>query len=292
MSWRTVVISNRCKMDLKLGFLVIRSDDGIKRVHLNEISIIIIENTAISITGCLLCELAAHKIKVIFCDNKRNPCSELVNYYGSHDCSRKLERQINWNKYIKQVVWSEIVADKIRKQSQFLKSLEKFQEAALLDEYIGQMELADATNREGHAAKVYFNGIFGLDFTRSIDNAINAGLNYGYSILLSIFNREIVANGYLTQLGIFHNNMFNQFNFSSDLMEPFRILVDIVVKGNDFYVFEKEQKFLLLNILNQTVIIDGKEQFVNNAIKIYCRSIFDALEGNDISLIKFYRYEL
>jgi CRISPR-associated endonuclease Cas1 subtype II len=189
-------------------------------------------------------------------------------------------------------VWCEIVAEKIRKQSQLLRELDRLSEANLLNEYINQIELADATNREGHAAKVYFNGVFGMNFTRTADNAINAGLNYGYSLILSSFNRDIVANGYLTQLGIFHNNMFNRFNLSSDLMEPFRILIDRVVKKNNFNVFEKKQKLLLLDVLNQTVIIDGKEQYVNNAIKIYCRSIFDAIEGNDLSLIKFYSYEL
>ena len=44
-----------------------------------------------------------------------------------------------------------------------------------------------------------------MDFTRSEENTVNAALNYGYSIILSAFNREIVAHGYLTQLGIFHD---------------------------------------------------------------------------------------
>lgn len=292
MSWRTVVISKRCKLDYKLGFLVIRDNESINKVYLNEISIIVIENTAISITGCLICELATHKIKVVFCDEKRNPCSELINCYGSHDTSLKVKKQIKWNEYTKQMVWSEIVAEKIRKQAQFLRDLEKNDEACLLEEYITQIQLADITNREGHAAKVYFNGIFGMDFTRTADNPQNAGLNYGYSILLSTFNREIVANGYITQLGIFHDNMYNKFNLGSDLMEPYRILVDRVVQCNNFYVFEKDQKHIILDILNQIVIIDGKEQYVNNAIKIYCRSVFDAIEENDVSLIKFYSYEL
>ena len=209
MSWRTLIITKRCKLDLKLGYLVIRNEEETKRVHIDEISTLIIENTAISITGCLICELSSKKVKVIFCDNKRNPCSELVNYYGSHDCSRKIEKQIKWDSFVKQIVWSEIVAEKIRKQSELLKSLQKLEESLLLDEYTKYIELADITNREGHAAKVYFNAIFGMDFTRTADNKINAGLNYGYSILLSAFNREIVASGYLTQLGIFHSNMFN-----------------------------------------------------------------------------------
>ena len=77
------------------------------------------------------------------------------------------------------------------------------EEAELLSSYLQQIAWNDETNREGHAAKVYFNALFGLDFTRTEDNLINAALNYGYSIILSSFTREIVANGYITQLGLF-----------------------------------------------------------------------------------------
>ena len=59
--------------------------------------------------------------------------------------------------------------------------------------------------RQGHAAKVYFNALFGMEFTRTADNLVNAALNYGYSIILSIFNREVVAGGYMTQFGLFHD---------------------------------------------------------------------------------------
>lgn len=148
------------------------------------------------------------------------------------------------------------------------------------------------TNREGHAAKVYFNALFGLDFTRTEDNHINAALNYGYSIILSAFTREIVANGYLTQLGIFHDNMFNQFNLASDFMEPFRVLIDREVLLMKPVKFEHEEKMQLVNILNHEVKMDGKIQYVNNAIKIYCKSIFDALNEDDSSLIRFYKVEL
>ncbi len=119
--------------------------------------------------------------------------------------------------------------EKIRQQRQFLSERGKEKEAELLSEYIQEVQWYDETNREGHAAKVYFNALFGMDFSRSQDNNINAALNYGYSIILSAFNREITSNGYLTQLGLYHNNMFNQFNLGSDLMEPFRILVDRMV---------------------------------------------------------------
>ena len=162
----------------------------------------------------------------------------------------------------------------------------------MLREYIMQMEFGDVTNREGHAAKVYFNALFGMDFSRSEDNPYNGALNYGYSILLSAINREIVANGYITQIGLFHDNMFNPFNLASDIMEPWRILVDRKVYDMKPEVFEHEQKMQMLNLLNSEIFIGGKREVVNNALKIYCRSIFDAIEEQDISLIKFYRNEL
>jgi len=183
------------------------------------------------------------------------------------------------------------VTEKIRKQKELLEALGK-EESELLASYLREIEWNDETNREGHAAKVYFNALFGIDFTRTEDNFINAALNYGYSIVLSAFTREVVANGYITQLGLFHDNMFNQFNLASDLMEPFRILVDREVREMNPIQFEHEEKMRLVNILNQEVQIDGKNQYVNNAIKIYCKSVFDALEEDDGSLIRFYGIEL
>ena len=84
MSWRTVVISNNAKLDYQIGYLVVRGSETTK-IHLNEIGMLIIESTAVSMTSYLLNELVKNKIKVVFCDEKRNPSSELVPYYGSHD---------------------------------------------------------------------------------------------------------------------------------------------------------------------------------------------------------------
>lgn len=291
MSWRTVVISSRCKLDYKMGFMVVRAEET-KKIFLDEIAVLLIENPAVSLTGCLLEALVEKKTRVVFCDAKRTPNAELVPYYNSYDCSRKIKAQINWSDDVKGAVWSDIVAEKIRKQADFLADLGKADEAALLRSYLSQIELCDATNREGHAAKVYFNALFGMDFTRSEENVINAALNYGYSIILSAFNREIVAQGYLTQLGIFHDNMFNHFNLSCDLMEPFRILVDRKVVALKPVDFTSVEKHILLDILNDTVVINKTRQTVLNAVKYYCRSIFDALNESDLSLIQFYSYEL
>lgn len=287
MSWRVVVISSRAKLDLELNYLVVRGAET-KRVHLSEIGTLLIENTAVSLTAALLCELTKRKIKVIFCDEKRNPQSELMPYYGSHDCSGKLRQQLRWTLETKRLVWTEIVAEKIRKQAEVLKTNGLTDAYELLCSYVRQIRPGDETNREGHAAKVYFNALFGMDFTRSTECSVNAALNYGYGILLSAFNREIVAAGYVTQLGLYHDNQFNPFNLASDLMEPFRPLIDRLVVRMQPEQFGRDEKLALVDLLNETVIIDGKQQYVNNGIKVYCRSIFEALAENDVEYIRFY----
>lgn len=291
MSWRTVVITGNAKLDYKMDYMVVRKSDMTSRIYIGEIGMLIIESTAISLTTMLLCELTKHKIKIVFCDEKHNPQSELIPYYGSHDTSAKVRQQVGWTAEIKKMMWTEIVSEKIRNQQRFLENLGK-KENVMLTEYLKEIQPGDITNREGHAAKVYFNAVFGMDFSRSLDIPINAALNYGYGIILSTFNREIVANGYITQLGLFHDNMFNQFNLGSDLMEPFRILVDRKVYEMKPEKFEKEEKLRLVNILNHEVTIDGKRNYVVNAIKIYCKSVFDAINDNDVSLIRFYSNEL
>ena len=290
MSWRIIVISKRAKLDLQLGYMVVRSDE-VTKIVLSEISTVLIESTAVSLTTSLIAELAKRKIKVIFCDEKRNPSCELVNYYGSHDTSNKIRKQIVWKQNTKEAVWTEIVSEKIRKQKELLDILGK-EESKLLASYLTEIEWGDKTNREGHAAKVYFNALFGMNFTRTADCNINAALNYGYSIILSAFTREITANGYLTQLGIFHDNMFNQFNLASDFMEPFRVLIDWKVKQMNLEEFDHDEKLQLVDVLNQEVQIDGRKQYVNNTIKIYCRSVLDALNEDDSSLIQVYKIEL
>lgn len=286
MSWRTVIISNSAKLDYQLGYMVVRKDT-VTKIHISEINTVLIETTAVSITAALLVELVKHKVKVIFCDEKRNPISELCSYYGAHDTSRKVRDQVSWDNDIKTAVWTEIVSEKIRKQMLVLEMFHK-PESLMLRNYISELEFGDATNREGHAAKVYFNALFGKEFSRSEENVINTALNYGYSIILSSFTREIALNGYITQLGLFHDNMFNQFNLASDLMEPFRPLIDREVLQSKFEKFEQNEKYKMVNVLNDYVRINEKEEFVSNAIKIYTKSIFDALEEKDVSLIKFY----
>lgn len=286
MSWRVVVISSRCKLDLSMNYMVVRGD-GNKRVSLNEIAVLILENNAVSMTGCLLSALIEKKIRVILCDAKRNPQAEVVPYYGCHNDALKIKMQLQWDSFMKECIWTKIVTKKIENQANLLRK-EEHVEAELLEQYVEQIQPGDVTNREGHAAKVYFNALFGKKFSRDDEeNVINAALNYGYSLILSAVNREVTANGYLTQLGLWHDNQFNHFNLSCDIMEPLRIIVDEYVVQHPLSEFSVDEKHQIVTILNQTVRINNTEQNLMNAIKIYVKSIFDALNEQSIEMVHF-----
>lgn len=285
-----MIITRRCKLDYKLGYLVVRGEE-VQRIYLDEISILMLENPAVSLTGCLVEALMEKKIKVIFCDSKRSPVAEAVPYHGSHDSALKVRLQGAWTPEAKALVWQSIIKEKIRQQSQLLREREHMREANMLEEYWQQVEPLDATNREGHAAKVYFNALFGMDFVRRTDSPVNAALNYGYSLLLSAFNREIALNGYLTQIGVFHDNMFNHFNLSSDLMEPFRILVDRAVLAMNPSGFGSEEKHMLWRVFSQTVRCAGRQQLVSAAIRLYTSSVLDCMTSLKVEDIRFYENE-
>lgn len=291
MSWRTVVIGSRCKLDLSLGYMEVRKEEVV-RIHLSEIGTLVIESTAVSMTAALLVELTKRKVKILFCDQQRNPCAEMMPCYGSYDASGKLRSQIVWPQERKALLWAAIIREKITKQQAMLTYAHEQDRAKLLSTYAEHIEGADASNREGHAAKVYFGGLFGAGFTRNDDCPINQALNFGYAILLSAFNREIVANGYVTQLGIFHDNMLNPFNLGCDLMEPYRPLVDKIVYDLRPKEMNKEVRLKLIDVLNKQVTIAQSKQYVGNAIKIFCKSVFRAMEENDMEELRFYGDEL
>ena len=193
---------------------------------------------------------------------------------------KKIKKQIAWNEEYAQGVWTQIVCQKILNQANLLKKYE-FDSYEKLSGYVREMEFFDSTNREGHAAKVYFNALFGNDFVRNSDDTINAALNYGYEILLSTINKEIINNGYLTQLGIHHKNEFNEFNLTCDLMEPFRVVIDNFVYYNQERKLDTEYKLDIVNILNGTFKYQGKNHTLKDIIKMFVKNTLESINNLD-----------
>lgn len=288
MGWRQVIIDSPGKVSFQNGYLILRNNT-ITKIHISEINILIISSTMVNITCVALCELSRGGVKIVFCDEKYNPYGELHDYYGCCNSSKKILQQIQWSSNIKQDVNTLIIHQKISNQMKLLYKYGFIERAEILKSYLADLELNDTTNREGHAAKVYFNSLFGNEFNRNLNSDINSALNYGYSILLSAVNREISANGCLTQLGVKHCNEFNDFNFACDIMEPFRVIIDEYVYKNNNRIFDKNYKYDLVNLFNKKIVMDN-ETYLNNAIALSVKSVIDGLNVENTKLLKLYEF--
>jgi len=289
MSFRTVVITKQSKISYKNRFLVVKQEDDEKYIHLSEIDTIIVDSISVSISSYLLKELSDNKINIMFCDEKHNPFGELISYYSKHNTSKMIKEQIEWKISDKNKLWTRIVKNKIMNQALLLNKI-KSNKYELVLSYVDEVIDGDKTNREGHAAKVYFNAIYGNNFARNLDNEINSALNYGYSVLLSFINKEIINNGYLTQLGIHHKNEFNQFNLTCDLMEPFRVIIDEFVYYNRERKFNTEYKLNIINIFNKTFKYQGKKYTLKDIIRIFVKNALESVD-NQKKYKEFIYYE-
>jgi len=286
MGWRTVIVNTHSKLSYKNNHLIFKSSKANEVIHLSEIDVLLIETTDINITTMLLKKLIERSILVIFCDEKRLPSSMLTPYYGRHDSSLQLNKQISWKTERKSLVWTNIISQKIKNQSQLLKDLSFSEKSDSLSKLNNELVAFDPSNREGHAARIYFNALFGNDFSRQQESNINAGLDYGYTLLMSMFAREIVKQGCMTQFGLKHSNQFNDFNLSSDLMEPFRILIDQIVYNSRLCTFN-EIKRNLLTVFTTNYDYRNKNMYLTNIISDYTRKIIKVLNEENTEVPEF-----
>ena len=285
MGFRTVRINNRCKLELSINYLVCRNEKE-TRINIDEISTLIIGSTEVSITTALLSALMEKNINVIFCDSKYQPQGQLMSLRGTADTYKKIKIQMGWSNDIKGVIWQEIIKQKILNQARNLKDkdLDNYNK---LVEFANLVEIDDITNREGHAAKVYFNSLFSPSFVRHDTSPINKYLDYGYSIILSCISREIKSFGYLTELGIHHIGETNPFNLACDFIEPLRPLIDYYVANK--IVNDDNYKDYFVKLLSKEVRFKDQTQYLDNAIHSYVKNLLMNLrEGTlDLEFIKY-----
>lgn len=278
MRWETIYITQKSKLSYKANHLLIQTTMDIKQIPFHQINCIVVATTQSVITGYLISKLIEENIKVIFCSEDHNPCAELNGYYTNINRNQNIENQISWSIPAKQDLWTNVVTNKIENQINVLKHLDLDTSELVAEQQT--MVHNDETNREAIIAKKYLPAILGDNFTRGDDYKFNAMLNYGYTILLSAFNQEVVAQGYLTQLGIHHHSVRNDFNLSSDLMEPFRQFVDLKVIEKSDNDFDEYVKLELVDLLNQEIIYDEKTYILKNAISKYVHDCCDFLNEN------------
>lgn len=278
MGWRNVIITQHSKLSYSYHMMVVQTTNGINKIPIEDINLLLVSTSQAVITSNLISELAKNHSKVIFVDDQYLPVTETCDYYFFNKTKDRILEQINWDQTRVDSLWTKIVYHKITNQAQVLDNY-GIDCQPLLDER-DKIEMGDVTNREAVAARKYFVSLFGSDFARGKENPTNAALDYGYAILLSSFTREIAMQGYLTQLGIHHRSNENNFNLSSDLMEPFRPFIDYWVKGQHVIKeFSPDIKYGLVELLSLEIVYHGKHTLLSNAIQDYVRDVIGYLKG-------------
>lgn len=278
MGFRTIVINAHSKLSYKNNHFVYKSIEDTQMIHVSEIDVMICETTDIVISTMLINKLIEAGVLLIMCDAKRLPNSVAMPYYGRHDTSLQIQKQVEWNPVDKKKIWTDIIIQKISNQAALLKKVGFDDKATDILNAITKLTLNDSANVEGHAARTSFNTLFGHDFVRDEVTEVNKGLDYGYTLILSLFAREIVKCGCLTQLGIKHTNQYNQFNLASDLMEPFRVLVDEIVYDNKSEAFPRIKRELF-TLFSETYRYNGGDMYLTNIISDYVKKVLDCLHG-------------
>lgn len=228
---RTLFFTSPYLLSLKNNQMIIKTremPDMHKSIPVEDIGFVILEHQQTSVTLPLLNALSDNNVAVIICGNNYMPNAMLLSLESNTTQSEVLRMQIEASEPFKKNLWKQIVENKIRNQAALLNKLEK--DGNLLKPYYSNVKSGDSDNREGIAAKLYWNELFGKDFIRTREGSNpNNLLNYGYTLLRAAVARALMGSGLLPAIGIFHRNKYNAFPLADDIMEPYRPYVDELV---------------------------------------------------------------
>ena len=282
MGYRQVVIKKSDKMKLNDNNLIIINNDNERKVPLEDINFIILEDNKTVITARLLSEISKYFISFIICDEKYEPASIMFAYNNHYKQLESFSFQLSLTEELKSNLWQSIVKKKIENEIITLEMTTHDENVIYkLKQFQNEVEKNDVTNREGLAAKMYFRSIFGSQFIRFYDDSINSALNYGYTIIKSCILRTIVKFGLNSFLGIHHHSKTNNFNLAFDLIEPYRSVVDLYVYNNQNNIefplsFDTRKE--LINLLNFEVISNNMHCTVEYSIELLVKSYIKSLE--------------
>lgn len=286
MGYKVVLVENDVNMSIRFNNVIINRDGHDIWVSVDDISVLVIDNMKVNITARMLSYLAEHNVSIILCDAKHLP----IGYYGDYDnhshITKILGYQVEYTKEAYDELWKTIVAAKLLNQKKVLIRLgRRIETIKKIEDFCVDIKAGDTSNREAHGAKVYFNELMGTSFSRGNENILlNAGLDYGYTIIRSYIARLCVGYGLNCQIGIHHKNEYNRFNLVDDLMEPVRPFVDLYVyhllENEEF--FKIDHRYKIINIVNHKVMYRNKRMYMGNMLEeyvmLYAKGLKDGTE--------------
>ena len=300
---RTLHFGNPAYLSLKNQQLIVQIPDAPegeppRSVPIEDIGFVLLDHPQITITQGVLEALMENNAAIVTCDKKHHPSGLMLPLEGHTLQSARYQAQIAASEPLRKQLWQQTIAAKINNQAAVLEA--HFIEAKPLRKWAKEVLSGDSTNLEARAAVYYWRHIFEVEYAANDDSssseldtdfvrrrdgdAPNSLLNYGYAILRAAVARGLVASGLLPTLGIHHRNQYNAFCLDDDIMEPYRPLVDKLVK-NIFPLSPKdgeltpELKRKLLVIPTLDVVIDGKSSPLMVGLQRSTASLVACYEG-------------
>ena len=303
---KTLYFGNPAYLSLRNGQLVLRlpqveknstltdrfKQEAERTFPIEDLGVVILDDKRITITQGLLECLAENNCALITCDSTHHPAGLLLPMEGNTLLSERSRLQVDCSKPLRKQLWQQTVQAKIANQASNLAHLVQAENRNMLV-WVGQVRSDDADNLEARAAAYYWKHIFPEipRFVRGRDGEPpNNLLNYGYAILRAVVARSLVAAGLLPSLGIHHHSRYNAYCLADDLMEPYRPIVDSVVRGiitkqDDYEEMNLEMKRELLSIPTLDVTINGQTRPLMVAVDQTVASLNRCFAGESKRLI-------
>jgi CRISPR-associated protein Cas1 len=187
---------------------------------------VIIAAKGVSISSQLISALLEVDCLLLHCDKRYQPIGwTLPAARTMHQGI--LEGQISPRGKFREKLWNHVLRQKITNQRDILTyaGLDPNPMDRLLE---GRLD-------EGGAARIYFGRFFkeleakGQSRSQRHRGWLNALLNYGYAVLMSMVHRSVIVHGMMANIGIHHKARYRSYPLVYDLMEPLRPLVDGMV---------------------------------------------------------------
>lgn len=218
-------------LNVRLANLVIDCGDNLGRtiVPLTQVAALVLSNQHVSVTNAALAGIAANGGIVVVSDSKFQPAGMLLPLDTHYVQGERFRMQAAVAQPVQKRIWQQIVRSKILAQAMTLKRLTGNDSG--LHNLAARVTSGDTGNHEAQAAQRYWPAVFNNPRFRRNREAEdqNRLLNYGYAVLRALTARAICASGLHPALGVHHHNRYDSFALASDMMEPFRPLVDETV---------------------------------------------------------------
>ncbi|WP_448823898.1 type II CRISPR-associated endonuclease Cas1 [Capnocytophaga gingivalis] len=286
MLYRSIYIGNPAYLKLKdkqLKVIDPETKEEKGSVPIEDIGLVMLDHYQITLSHQLIQELMKNNVILISCDERHLPLADMLPFSGNTLFSERVKAQIEASEPLKKQLWKQTIECKILNQLKVLEQLGKY--ATPMYEYLKNVKSGDTTNMEGIAAQHYWKHLIEGDFLRDrFGDGPNPFFNFGYGVLLSIIARALVETGLLLVLGIFHRNKYNPYCLASDIMEPYRPIVDLLVMKwlqlhPEKQSLDKESKTFLLQIATQDVNIEKLVRPLMVGVKMTASSLLKCYTG-------------